>query len=367
MVMIMKQETLRQFAEYMMMPELRWQHPAGKYLLVFSTNCREKNGFGSISFKCTGPSTEAPSTKEENVLLITGGVAVGAVLSSVEVYPNTHNCSPPPLPVVRSFHATFLTSEPNPVLATCGGRVGGEGITASCIVLDKSNDRWDESRMGNLTMPRYASAAISLNFLGVFMIGGYTVNNKRTSDFLAAGRMEWQHGPPLPLHMLHPCAVTITPSSFLVFAETNIREFDADIAGPMSSMGWREAGRWPRLKVWRGRWSGCAKLGPKVIVAGGYGNGGSLKSTEVVDLKSRRISSGGNLVTPRYWFHIAPIVRKGFEKVIAFGGLDGWSVVDTVEEWVEESSTWKEVNSLSKERSYFGATVVLNRENICPT
>ena len=49
------------------------------------------------------------------------------------------------------------TCKPSSVVTTCGGLVKGT-ISASCMILDKSNHRWDESRMGNLTTPREASA-----------------------------------------------------------------------------------------------------------------------------------------------------------------------------------------------------------------
>ena len=155
---------------------------------------------------------EAQSHNEESLLLATGGFSDASYLSSVEVYPSTSSCllgicssscSPPALPHWRLDHAMFLTSEPNPVIATCGGR-----HTTTCLVLNKSSQRWDNSMMGNLTMPRRAAAVVSLNFVGVFIIGGWETNNKRTSDFLAAGQMQWQEGPAVPVDMTKGCAVT---------------------------------------------------------------------------------------------------------------------------------------------------------------
>jgi len=294
----------------------------------------------------------------EEGVLITGGFAAGSRLSSVEVYPSTSGCSPPPLPAGRSAHTTFLTSEPNPVLATCGGRVGGGDATASCLVLDKSNQRWDESRMGDLTMPRRRSAVATLKSVGVFIIGGAGDNNERTSNFLAAGSMQWQEGPALPVDMWSPCVVTITPTTFLSIYGYNIREFDAAIAGPTSIDGWREEGRWPRLKTRRKAWPGCAKLGQKVIIAGGY-NGETLRSTEVLDLDTREITAGGDMATPRYWFHLAAIRIGGEEKVVAVGGADASdNQLNSVEEWVEESSTWKAADNIAQKRRFFGVVEV---------
>jgi len=303
----------------------------------------------------------------EEGVLITGGFAAGSRLSSVGVFPSTSGCSPPPLPAGRSAHTTFLTSEPNPVIATCGGRVGGDD-TASCLVLDESNQRWDESRMGDLTIPRNQAAVATLNFVGVFIIGGTGDNNERTSEFLAAGQMQWQAGPALPVDMKYgPCSVTITPTTFLAIYGTNIHEFDAAIAGPTSIDGWREAGRWPSLKTSREYWPGCAKLGRKVIIAGGRNGGGTLRSTEVLDLDSREITAGGDMTTARRYFHLATIRSGGQEKVFAVGGRDASDAeLNSVEEWVEESSTWKAADNIAQKSGYKSGTVTVPRKFVCP-
>jgi len=315
----------------------------------------------------SGPSSEA----EESLLLITGGWSSGyssGPLSSVEVYPSTSGCSPPDLPAIRHGHTTFLTAGSNPVVATCGGRVGGNyDATASCLVLDQSNHRWDESRMGDLTMPRALTAVATLNSVGVFIIGGLETNNLRSSNFLAAGQMQWQEGPPLPVDMYSPCAVTITPTSFLSIFGDHICEFDAAIDGPTSINGWKEAGR---LKTNREGWGGCAKIGQKVIIAGGLYNWGVLRSTEVLDLDTREITSGGDMASPRIWIHLATIRREGEEKVFAVGGSsDSLSTsLNTVEELVEEeeSTTWATADSfLGQRKGSFGA-VALPEELICP-
>merc|ERR1719264_2035108 len=109
-------------------------------------------------------------------------------------------------------------------------------------------------------MARYFGVAATLDHIGVFIVGGGRSNNTRTSEFLAAGTMQWQEGPALPVAMFYPCAVTISPTSFLSIFGTHhtihqgepyIREFDAAIAGPTSIEGWRETGRWPALKTIR--------------------------------------------------------------------------------------------------------------------
>ena len=92
-------------------------------------------------------------------------------------------------------------------------------------------------------------------------------------------------------------AVTISPTSFLAISDTHIREFDADIGGPTSIEGWKEEGRWPRLKTRRLHWPGCAKIGQKVIIAGGFNTEGEQvhRSAEVLDLGSRESQAGGDM------------------------------------------------------------------------
>ena len=306
---------------------------------------------------------------QDTLLFITGGYN-GKRLSSTEIYPRSSECSPPSLPLGRSSPTTFVTSEPNALVATCGGSTMEDYIesnTPSCLVLDPINQRWDESRMGSLTTGRVYGAAATLDHIGVFIVGGDTGNNRRTTEFLAAGQMKWQEGPALPVDMNKPCSVDITASSFLIFHGTDIREFDAAIAGPTGSEGWREAGRWPALKTYRSGQPGCAKIGQKVIIAGGNNRRiGSHSSTEVLDLVNRQITSGWQhqMATPRKWFHIATIAVRGKEKMFALAGHDSSNHLNTVEEWVEESSTWKAADNLVEKRNSF-AMVTAPRHLVC--
>ena len=286
----------------------------------------------------------------------------------------------------------FVTSEPTPLVAACGGVLlpsrPGKDFTDSCLVLDQINQRWDETTMGSLTESERAfGAPVQLNGIGVFIVGGGTGGKSTsTSEFLAEGTMQWQEGPALPVDMVDVtvdgCAVGLTDTSFLVIDGTHIWEFDAATAGPTGGEGWKAAGYWPALKTSR-RHSGCAKIGQKVIIAGGSeklnkrSDGEVLSSTEVLDLVSRQILPGEDMATPRVFFHVATIIIEGEEKTFAVGGSrstlsdrralynpDSY-FLNTVEEWVEESSTWKAADNLVANRAVFGAAVV-PRELVCP-
>merc|ERR1712226_567685 len=317
--------------------------------------------FSSLTMACK-PASEKTPTEEDSVLLITGG----GWTASTEVFPSCS--SPPPLPSTRRAHQTFKTSDPTPLIASCGGKTTGD-YTASCLVLDLDNQRWDESRMGSLTIPRYDGAVVELK-QGVLFLGGRStyLTASKTSDFLATGSLQWQQGPRLPQAMWSFCAVPVTESSFITIREDKIHEFDAAIAGPSSEEGWRDSTLWPTLETSRDWTPGCAKIGNnKVILAGGTGGGRYLQSTLVLDITTRTISTGGDMATPRALFNLATISRGGGETTFAIAGTSsGGAELNSVEEWEEESSTWKAAGNLDTTRNDFGV-VTIPKNIICPT
>ena len=83
-----------------------------------------------------------------------------------------------------------------------------------------------------------------------------------------------------------------------------------------------------------------------------------------MDLVNRQITSGGVMANPRRRFHITTIVSGGEEKLFALAGRDR-SKFNSVEEWVEESSTWKAADNLVEKRCHFGS-VAVPRHLVCP-
>ena len=73
------------------------------------------------------------------------------------------------------------------------------------------------------------------------------------------------------------------------------------------------------------------------------------------------------MAQPRMWFHSGTIIGSGGrETLFAFGGEDDkGGIMNVVEEWVEESGTWKAASSLAESKAYYGATVV-PKEIVCP-
>ena len=219
--------------------------------------------------------------------------------------------------------------------------------------------------MGSLTTPRSGGAVVELK-QGVLFLGGQGSATKRTSDFLATGSLQWQQGPRLPQAMTSFCAVPVSPTKFLTINGDKIHEFDAAIAGPTSEEGWRDSTLWPTLETSRDYGPGCAKIANKVILAGGKGGGRVLQSTLVLDITTRTISTGGDMAAPRRWFNLATISRGGGETTFAIAGYTGSERLNSVEEWEEESSTWRAAGNLDTTRSEFGV-VTIPKNIICPT
>ena len=93
--------------------------------------------------------------------------------------------------------------------------------------------------------------------------------------------------------------------------------------------------------------------------------GGTLRSTEVLDIQSRTIQYGEDLTTRRYGFHIVTIRTQGVERALAMGGYDGSSYLDSVEEFDPDTLTWNPAaaNLLERRGSY--GVVALKRDLIC--
>ena len=290
-------------------------------------------------------------------------------LNTTELYPSIRGCSPPAFPSVRSLHSTFTTTGPSPKIITCGGTAPTK-YTATCLMLDLEKQRWEQNIIGNLTKPRAYPAAVSLENIGTYLIGGMP-SSKGSTDFLAEGSTEWTTGPEIPVDMSQPCVVKISNQSFIVLYKTDILEYEVDIRDPTSSNGWQSSSKWPNLQTSRERQPGCSKIENLVVIAGGYRrsqkSGESLVSTEVLDLLTKRIEYAGDLNTPRVWFHMTTLIRGGQQLILAFGGSAVSSSLNSVEQFNSNNNTWSLApTSMAEARHAFGAVAVLPTMMSCP-
>ena len=91
--------------------------------------------------------------------------------------------------------------------------------------------------------------------------------------------------------------------------------------------------------------------------------GNLLKSTEIIDLETKTISFGGEMEKKRAFFHLLSIG----ESLFALGGIPSharYHYLADVEEFVEETGTWKPAKSLDGKRASYGG-VAVTRDLVC--
>ena len=282
---------------------------------------------------------------------------------------------------------TFLTAGPNPSVVTCGGSPDSNSpLLGNCLLLDTEDHAWKAGVIGEFMPSRNTHPAVVTMPVGVYVIGGMT--NQKSMELLSAGETHWRVVSELPVIMKAPCAVKISERSFLAIFGKDIFEFDTEWFSQISKDGWSDTNAYPKLRTSRDAWPGCARLGSKVIISGGgwkdggtsnkptrinidgdpiFGTWQSHKSTEILDLTTKTLTSGGDMMEPRRMFHILNLDNK----LVAIGGVDnsGWvsgnPSSSSVEEWDPSTSTWsKSETRLSEERATFGA-VVVSEELVC--
>ena len=293
------------------------------------------------------------------------------------------SCKIPSLPdgITGRGSVTFLS--PTGQIVSCGGLTTTSGCSASgscgdpskqCFVLNmdwksESTDavgRWESSVVGDLTRDRWRSAVVTLP-VGVFVLGGFGGFSPTTSsDFLPAGETTWNRGPSLPIMFVHSCAVKVSSTRFFIISNTDsshgrgIREFDVDRAAgnPTSSSGWLPKDTWPDLLIRRSGGHGCAIIGNTLVIAGG---GSSNKETEILNLETKVIHRGQDMLGPRSSFNLFTIFSpESRPTLLALGGVN-----NKVEEWDPESETWREADKkLDEARSDYGA-VVVDKSLVC--
>ena len=92
-----------------------------------------------------------------------------------------------------------------------------------------------------------------------------------------------------------------------------------------------------------------------MIIAGGAGNG--VSTTEVLDLVTKTVLSGPDMLKPRNHFHL--LTLQPGDRTLALGGVyrDGSSIYpEEVEELV--GGSWQEVGRLQVGRNDFGGVAV---------
>ena len=279
----------------------------------------------------------------KEALFFSGGFDGKSGLTTLEVIGDS-NVKLPPLPEKNHAHSMVITN--NNELMTLGGNYGDK---KQCYKL--VNGKWQ--KQNPLTQPRKYAVGITMAD-GIYVFGG--LDSPLTSDFLPNGQSEWQAGPAVPepgIKQGHGVAISPT-ELLLVGGATSLNKIMKYKIGSRTST---EFG-----SLLQGRYNhSCFFLGGKVVVTGGYDDWNIdkwIKSTEIINLSDGTSRKVGDLNVARdnHGMGIAHI--NGKSKLIVFGGFSGsaWhGWLDSIEEWDEESETWKtSTMKLSEANCLFG-------------
>ena len=85
-----------------------------------------------------------------------------------------------------------------------------------------------------------------------------------------------------------------------------------------------------------------------------------------MDLTSRTISKGGNLVTPREYFHMITFDNHGDSTTLALGGEDDDNnELRSMEKRNPETETWSEMEDQLQEKRYYFGLVAAPKSLVC--
>ena len=277
-------------------------------------------------------------------LLLLGGQSSEGQLSSIETF-GFENCSVPPLPETRYGFGSFIAPTQPPQLAVCGGWWMGKPNSTDCLTLNVTSGQWERGTFRNGLLGDGVRGVINIEGEGIFVVHSFGIS------VLTPGSDSWVAGPEFLASA--ECSCNISSTSFVTIHMNdthNVREYsvsngEAELK-PLDS--------WPSLLTKR-HGPGCGATSYHLVVAGG-GSGWDevLTTVEIFHIESRALRRGADLRQARAFFHIIP-VGSTHPRLLAIGGQNGSTAVDTSEWWEAEEDSWEEGPPLSTGRSTFAA------------
>ena len=273
-------------------------------------------------------------TSPQGVLVLGGKSAADGQLTSSETL-GLENCTVPPLPETRYGHAAFLTFFNQ--IGVCGGWWQGKPNSSDCLLLNKTSGTWNRGYLGDL-FGDGIRGVVDLKEHGVYLV------HPTSTSFLAARSMTWIAGPIPP--GTAECATKVSDLNFVSIGGLDgklVREYSP------TKKEWLEASLWAQLHIGR-RGPGCAVTGTHLVVAGGV-NGWQevLTTVEVFLLQSKAHKNAERMREGRAFFNLVP-VGETHSRLLAIGGRNGTSELQTTEWWDEEEDQWQEGPPLQRAR-----------------
>ena len=287
-------------------------------------------------------------------LIILGGQSKYEQLASIETF-GFEDCTIPQLPETRYGLGSFVTPTEYKKLAVCGGWWEGKPHSTDCLTLNTANGQWERGTFTNGLLGEGVRGVIIMEDHGIYVV------HSRVTSFLAQGNDTWTAGPVFPTSVMSSaeCACNLTKNSFVTIHTNeghNVREYSTSkIVGDRVG-GWEVDSLWPSTTT--KRWSpGCGATGYHLVVAGGVSGWDEvLASVEVFVIESKALLRGGKMKHARAFFNIMPVGTSQL-RLLAIGGRDGLSTLESTEWWEEEDNVWGEGFSLSMGRSSFGVVL----------
>ena len=225
----------------------------------------------------------------------------------------------------------------------------GKPNSSDCLTLNVTSGQWERGTFTNGLLGDDVRGVINLEGQGVFVVHSTGIS------VLSPHSESWVAGPMFTLSAECGCKLSSTSFVTIHMSEIyNLREYSVTKGKaepePKDS--------WPNLLTKRFGPS-CAATMDHLIVAGGVSGWGDevLSNVEVFHIESKALRRGGSLRQARAYFRIIP-VGSTHPRLLAVGGQNETSTLDTSEWWEEEENSWEEGPALSTGRSNFGALLV---------
>ena len=221
----------------------------------------------------------------------------------------------------------------------------GKPNSTDCLTLNVTSGQWERGMFTNGLLGDGVRGVIDLEGQGVFVVHSSGVS------ILALGSTSWVAG--LAFVTSAECGCKVSSSSFVTIHTNDthhVREYSVTNSKPEAE----PIDLWPDLMTKR-HGPGCGATSQHLIVAGGVSDWDEvLISVEVFFIKTKALRRGGNLQQARAYFQIIAI-GSSHPRLLAVGGQNGTSALETSEWWEEEDSSWRDGPTLLTARSNFAA------------
>jgi len=166
-------------------------------------------------------------------------------------------------------------------------------------------------------------------------------SGKTTSDYLPKNSNTWQVGPKLPGdYIWHGCVVRISNEEFVVLGGVDSYRYTSNkmIKYNTRTKSWTK--NWGNLVQGREHGHGCTYVDGNIIVAGGWGEGGWLRSTEIISVATGVSRLVGDMHEKRHLFALVTVGKGQSQRVLAIGGTNGNYSLSSVEIFDGQAGTW---------------------------